>query len=732
MRMMMGILSANSQLYHIDTSTQNRYTEDRRYLERRPNMKRKILTLLLAVSLVNASVSPAAADDYTIEMQEDPEIQEYSESQDIVFDEPEYAGENSAVEDETTAADFEEDVTEDIIIEDFSDEAATAGFGEDVTEDAYDYDFSDEAAAGSNEEGVIEDAYDENFASEDETLAEDVDSFIVAEESAGIEANLATDEEGIPIDDVHFPDPVFRNFVEQFDDGSGYLKKAARERLTNLEIEYSNVTSLKGIEYFYNLKKLDCSGNQLTSLNLSKCTALTEVNCYENQIKSLNVSRCTALTKLKASNNQLTSLDVSKCTELESLECSDNKLKSLDVSNCTLLKWLYCENNRLTSLDMSNCTMMLQLFCAGNQLTSLNVSKCTNLGRIHCQNNKLPSLDVSNFTNLNYLDCGSNKLSSLDVSNCKLLETLDCDKNQLSSLDVSHNKSLDFISCTNNKLTSLDLSRCKWVDSLNCSANQLTSLNIRQCTKLKTLYCGDNKLARLDIYNCPALVDAYEEGEKSVGGKKTNYRGSGYEEYEYLEVDNTTWINTNPKHKHTPYISTPAKAATCIKAGNTVEKKCSVCGEVLYAKKTIPALGHRWGKWTTTKEATATTEGKEKRTCSVCGAKDTRAIPKLGKKNNPLTVKSKSPSVKASNLSKNKQTINGSDAFIIKNAQGTISYKKKSGSSDELSINSNTGLITVKKGTQKGTYKLVVTVTAAGNKQYKAGTKTVTVIIKVI
>ena len=77
MRLMMGILSANSLLHHIDTSTQDRYTEDRRYLERRPNMKRKILTLLLAVSLVNASVSPAAADDYTIEMQEDPDWREF-------------------------------------------------------------------------------------------------------------------------------------------------------------------------------------------------------------------------------------------------------------------------------------------------------------------------------------------------------------------------------------------------------------------------------------------------------------------------------------------------------------------------------------------------------------------------------------------------------------------------------------------------------------------------------
>jgi hypothetical protein len=37
----------------------------------------------------------------------------------------------------------------------------------------------------------------------------------------------------------------------------------------------------------------------------------------------------------------------------------------------------------------------------------------------------------------------------------------------------------------------------------------------------------------------------------------------------------------------------------------------------------------------------------------------------------------------------------------------------------------------VKKGTEKGTYKIVVALTAAGNKQYKAGTKTVTVKVKV-
>ena len=717
-------------------------------------MKRKILTLLLAVSLVNASVSPAAADDYTIEMQEDPEIQEYSESQDIVFDEPEYAGENSAVEDETTAADFEEDVTEDIIIEDFSDEAAAAGFGEDVTEDAYDYDFSDEAAAGSNEEGVIEDAYDENFASEDETLAGNVDSFIIDEVSAEAEANLATAEEGIPIDEVHFPDRVFRNFVEQFDDGSGCLKRAARDRVTNLELDYREITSLKGIEYFDKLQKLDCTANQLTSLDLSKNTALTELQCKENQLTSLNVSNCTALISINCSKNQLTSLDVSKCTVLESLycyenqlrsldvsrctalksfSCSDNQLKSLDVSKCTALDSLSCSNNQLKSIDVSRCTALRWLECENNKLTSLDVSKCTKLWELHCQYNKMSGLDVSNCTNLKRLDCRGNKLTNLDVSKCKLLEDLDCNKNQLTSLDVSQCKSLDSLGCSNNQLTSLDLSRCRWMEVCNCSDNQLTSLNISKCTKMTRLYCENNKLKKLDISNCELLLEAYEEGEVTEGTTSTCYQelDVGYYQY-YLEVDNATWINTSPKHKHTPYISVPAKAATCTKAGNTVEKTCSFCGEVLYEKKIIPALGHKWGKWTTTKAATTTAEGKETRTCSVCGAKNTRAIPKLEKKNNPLTVKSKSPSVKASILEWKKQSIKASDAFTIRNAQGTVTYKKKSDSSDKLSINSGTGRITVKKGTKKGTYKLVVAVTAAGNDQYKAGTKTVTVKVKVI
>ena len=62
--------------------------------------------------------------------------------------------------------------------------------------------------------------------------------------------------------------------------------------------------------------------------------------------------------------------------------------------------------------------------------------------------------------------------------------------------------------------------------------------------------------------------------------------------------------------------------------------------------------------------------------------------------------------------------------------QGKLTYVKKSGNK-KITINKTTGKVTVKKKLKKGTYKVKVAVTAAGNSNYKAVTKTVTFKIKV-
>ncbi|MBR4444137.1 MAG: leucine-rich repeat domain-containing protein, partial [Clostridia bacterium] len=92
-------------------------------------------------------------------------------------------------------------------------------------------------------------------------------------------------------------------------------------------------------------KYIDVSNQGLTSLDVSRNTALNYLNCYNNQLTTLDVSMNTALTRLFCGKNQLTSLDVSKNTALKYLWCNSNQLTCLDVSKNTALIDLNCYNN---------------------------------------------------------------------------------------------------------------------------------------------------------------------------------------------------------------------------------------------------------------------------------------------------------------------------------------------------------------------------------------------------
>lgn len=73
---------------------------------------------------------------------------------------------------------------------------------------------------------------------------------------------------------------------------------------------------------------------------------------------------------LDCSVNQLTSLDVSSCSNLKQLDCYENKLISLDVSKCPKLTDLYCNaelftENKITGLEKAS---IIRLDCRGGNL----------------------------------------------------------------------------------------------------------------------------------------------------------------------------------------------------------------------------------------------------------------------------------------------------------------------------------------------------------------------------
>ena len=225
-------------------------------------------------------------------------------------------------------------------------------------------------------------------------------------------AFAATDSYGpVYITDANVPDKTFREYLlKQFDkDGNGVLTPAERYAVTEIDVENKYISNLSGIEFFPNLKKLNCGHNRLTSLDVSKNTVLQELVCWENQLTSLDVSQNTALQELACFENQLTSLDVSQNPALQKLSCWDNRLTSLDVSKNTELTYLKCSYNRLTELDMSKNTELTYLDCGYNRLTELDVSQNTKLTELYFVSNKITSLQADNCTNLTVIFTGSNK-----------------------------------------------------------------------------------------------------------------------------------------------------------------------------------------------------------------------------------------------------------------------------------------------------------------------------------
>ncbi len=97
---------------------------------------------------------------------------------------------------------------------------------------------------------------------------------------------------------------------------------------------------------------------------------------------------------MNCSWNQLTSVDVSTNTALTNLDCSynQNQLTSLDLSSCTALNILHCHVNQLTSLNVSANTALTQCFCSDNQLTSLNVNNGNNNNMVSFGANNNPNL----------------------------------------------------------------------------------------------------------------------------------------------------------------------------------------------------------------------------------------------------------------------------------------------------------------------------------------------------
>ena len=360
----------------------------------------------------------------------------------------------------------------------------------------------------------------------------------------------------IPIDEAHFPDEYFREWIRgQIAEGGSHLTDEMIRKTTVIKIISSSIESLEGIRFFTNLQTLDCSGcTALSELDLSGCTSLTALDCSActnleeldfsgcSALTTLNCSRCAALVYLSCSGcSALTTLNCSGCkylcilyldgcAALTTLDCSgcDVYLYGLDLTGCVALTTLNCSGcAELEELDCSGCAALTTLDCSGcTVLYDLDLADCAALTTLNCSGSGLDSLCISEHASLTTVDCSDCRyLTDLNLSGCEALTTVDC-----SGCSYAYMRWMYFTGCT--ALTTLDCSGCAalpglalygcaaltTLDCSGCAAltgldlygfAALTTLDCSGCTGLNKLYCDDSDLTELDLDGCTGLKELY-------------------------------------------------------------------------------------------------------------------------------------------------------------------------------------------------------------------------------
>ena len=297
----------------------------------------------------------------------------------------------------------------------------------------------------------------------------------------------------VAIDEAHFPDERFRNYVHAHFDANfdWVLTTAEAAKADQVDLGYESdpkYTDLTGLEYLPALRYLRFKGTRVTQVNLSGNPALQTLICNGSRLTSLDVSHNPALSELSCSNNLLSQLILGRLPLLAALDCGENELTALDVSQCPALHTLFCSKNQLAGLDLGQNAQLRFLSCDFNQLSSLDLSGNPALEQVRCTDNRLTALNLTQNARLTDVTASHNQLSALDVSKCPALQYLNLGSNQLASLD---------------------LSRCPALTYLSCSVNQLKELNVSGNPALRELYCDGNQLVCLDVSGNSQLAEGY-------------------------------------------------------------------------------------------------------------------------------------------------------------------------------------------------------------------------------
>lgn len=292
--------------------------------------------------------------------------------------------------------------------------------------------------------------------------------------------------------------------IDQNNDGE--IQEAEAIVIDSLNVPFSSIIDFSGISSFPNLKKIDCSDNQINNLNVNSLSLLQELYCSNNCMGTLGVNGLSNLKLLDANAICVSNFNLTGLTSLEYLSCMSNGLSFLDVSALVSLKSLNCSNNNISNLTISGLNSLETIHCENNLLmTSFNISSLPSLYNLYVSATNIGSLDLTSFTSLAIADCGNANLNTLLVSNLPNLYYLGCGENLLENLNLGSMPALEILNIGGNLFTTIDLSGTPNINRLECSSSLISNINLSNLSNLDTFVSYDGQFEELDFSLNPNL-----------------------------------------------------------------------------------------------------------------------------------------------------------------------------------------------------------------------------------
>lgn len=224
----------------------------------------------------------------------------------------------------------------------------------------------------------------------------------------------------------------------------------------NIDLSFKNLSGSLDLSNFGSLKRLDATGNNLTSLNLDNCSSLEEIDCSFNKLTALDLSDCTNLTSVTCCYNYLNTHEGSTLY---------NALDDLMFSDCYINYYPQSVPDNAT-FDTTELNVLKTFANTNNNNTALNwLDDSGNIDTEKLQNNILFEYDGSKY-----------RVVAIDISELDISGALD-----LTSLSL-----LQELYCENTKITTLNIKGCTKLETLKSDGCELTSITLPSNANAKT------------------------------------------------------------------------------------------------------------------------------------------------------------------------------------------------------------------------------------------------------